>query len=44
MKTETVKRWHTMASRLFWRSRPGRPPIPIETQQRLEIRPKSPLH
>ena len=44
MKTETVKRWHTMASRLFWRSRPGRPPIPIETQQRPEIRPKSLLH
>ena len=32
MKTETVKRWHTMASRLFWRSRPGRPPIPDEMQ------------
>ena len=35
MKPETVKRWHTTASRLFWRwrSRPGRPPITSETQQ-----------
>jgi len=35
MKPETVKRWHTTAFRLFWRwrSRPGRPPIPSETQQ-----------
>jgi hypothetical protein len=35
MKPETVKRWHTRAFRLLWRwrSRPGRPPIPSETQQ-----------
>jgi len=35
MKPETVTRWHRSASRLCWRwrSRPGRPPIPQETQQ-----------
>jgi len=35
VKPETVKRWHTRAFRLLWRwrSRPGRPPIPSETQQ-----------
>ena len=35
MKPETVKRWHSTAFRLFWRwrSRPGRPLIPSETQQ-----------
>jgi putative transposase len=33
MKPETVKRWHTKAFRLFWRSRPGRPPVSSEMQQ-----------
>jgi hypothetical protein len=33
MKPETVKRWHTATFRLCWRWRPGRPPIPNETQQ-----------
>ncbi len=37
MKPETVKRWHTRAFRLFWcwRSRPGRPPLCTEMQQRI---------
>jgi transposase InsO family protein len=37
MKPETVKRWHTRAFRLLWRwrSRPGRPPLCFEMQQRI---------
>jgi transposase InsO family protein len=37
MKPETVKRWHTRAFRLLWRwrSRPGRPPLCTEMQQRI---------
>ena len=35
MKPETVKRWHTRAFRAWWRwkSRPGRKPVALETQQ-----------
>jgi transposase InsO family protein len=35
VRPETVIRWHRAGWRLFWRykSRPGRPPIPLELQQ-----------
>ena len=35
VRPETVVRWHRAGWRLFWRykSRPGRPPIPVELRQ-----------
>ena len=35
VRPETVVRWHRAGWRLFWRykSRPGRPPIPLELRQ-----------
>src|SRR3989441_2104481 len=35
VRPETVVRWHRAGRRLFWRykSRPGRPPIPLELRQ-----------
>src|SRR5260370_23745127 len=35
VRPETIVRWHRAGWRLFWRykSRPGRPPIPLELRQ-----------
>jgi hypothetical protein len=35
IKPQTLVRWHRQGFRLFWRwkSRPGRPPVPIELRR-----------